>query len=95
MYADVVGNEKGYLVAMSQDTKDEPLVLPPGTQVILESAYDVADHFGVMGLWFVDLVGFDTSCPGAAYGTGEFMYIAVMLACNAKAACMHACLSYT
>ena len=62
-----MGNETGYLVAMSQDARQEPLVLAPGTRVILESAYDVADHFGVMGLWFVDLVRFDTSCPGTAY----------------------------
>ena len=62
-----MGNETGYLVAMSQDARQEPLVLAPGTGVTLESAYDVADHFGVMGLWFVDLVGFDASCPGTPY----------------------------
>ena len=45
-----MGNEKGYLVAMSLDAKTEPQVLQPGTVVTLESNYTAADHYGVMAL---------------------------------------------
>ena len=43
----------------------EPMVIQPGTVVRIEALYDSSvNHFGVMALWFLDLVSFDTSCPG-------------------------------
>ena len=45
-----MGNETGYLVAMSLDSRPEPLRLAPGTVVTLESNYTAEDHFGVMAL---------------------------------------------
>ena len=60
-----VGEERGYLVKMSQTAFDQPKQILPGTNVTIESEYDPsANHFGVMALFFVDLVDFDTSCPG-------------------------------
>ena len=65
-----VGEERGYLVKMSQTVFDQPKQILPGTNVTIESEYDAsANHFGVMALYFVDLVDFDTSCPGPVSGT--------------------------
>lgn len=62
---EAVGDEHGYLVAMSQTVMEEPKQILPGTIVTIESVYDSSlDHFGVMALFFLDLVDFDTSCPG-------------------------------
>ena len=59
------GNEQGYLVKMSEATMEAPLHILPGTNVTIESDYDASvDHFGVMALFFLDLVDFDKSCPG-------------------------------
>lgn len=60
-----VGNEQGYLVGMSQAVMETPLQMLPGQNVTIESNYDATDdHFGVMALFFLDLVGFNSSCPG-------------------------------
>lgn len=68
--ATAVGNEKGYLVSMSQAVMEEAVQISPGQNVMLESDYDVSeDHFGVMALFFLDLVGFDSSCPGPVTAT--------------------------
>ena len=48
---------------MSLDDKPEPVVLAPGTQVVLESVYATEDHFGVMALYFIDFVGFRPYLP--------------------------------
>ena len=65
-----VGDEQGYLVGMSQAVMQPPLQIQPGTTVTLESVYDASrSHFGVMALFFLDLVGFDTSCPGPVTAT--------------------------
>lgn len=65
-----VGEERGYLVKMSQTVFDQPKQILPGTNVTIESEYDSsANHFGVMALYFVDLVDFDTSCPGPVSAT--------------------------
>lgn len=62
-----VGDEDGYLVAMSRAAFSPPKQILPGTNVTIESVYDVSQsHFGVMALFFLDLVDFDTSCPGFA-----------------------------
>ena len=37
-------------MAMSLDSRPEPLLLAPGTVVTLESNYSAEDHFGVMAL---------------------------------------------
>jgi hypothetical protein len=45
--ADEVGNERGYLVEMAQDTLDEPYKMSPGQKVRLVSNYDArTDHYG-------------------------------------------------
>jgi hypothetical protein len=45
--ADEVGNERGYLVQMTQDTLDEPYKMSPGQKVRLVSNYDARmDHYG-------------------------------------------------
>lgn len=60
-----VGNERGYLVSMSQAVMQEAVQIQPGQNVTLVSDYNASeDHFGVMALFFLDLVGFDSSCPG-------------------------------
>lgn len=76
--ATAVGNEKGYLVSMSQAVMEQPVQIRPGQNVTLESVYDTSeDHFGVMALFFLDLVGFDSSCPGAVTAqTGKEHYLA-------------------
>lgn len=62
---DLPGNEQGYLVKMSEAVMQTPLHIQPGTNVTIESDYDASvDHFGVMALFFLDLVNFDKSCPG-------------------------------
>ena len=62
-----VGDEDGYLVAMSRAAFSPPKQILPGTNVTIESVYDVSqNHFGVMALFFLDLVDFDSSCPGFA-----------------------------
>lgn len=67
---EAVGDEHGYLVAMSQTVMEEPKQILPGTIVTIESVYDSSlDHFGVMALFFLDLVDFDTSCPGPVTAT--------------------------
>ena len=71
-----VGEERGYLVKMSQTVFDQPKQILPGANVTIESEYDPsANHFGVMALFFVDLVDFDTSCPGPVSATtGKLKY---------------------
>ncbi|KAL0040880.1 hypothetical protein WJX79_008506 [Trebouxia sp. C0005] len=67
-----VGDEDGYLVAMSRAAFSPPKQIMPGTNVTIESAYDVSqNHFGVMALFFLDLVDFDTRCPGFASGQAD------------------------
>ena len=44
------GNEKGYVVKMTDDTLSPPYKMMPGTRVRLESAYDGTERrTGVMG----------------------------------------------
>ena len=73
---DVPGNEKNYLVKMSEAAMQNPLYIQPGTNVTVESDYDASvDHFGVMALFFLDLVDFDKSCPGPiTASTGKHGY---------------------
>ena len=57
-----MGNERGYLVSMSQAVMQEAVQVQPRQNVTLVSDYDASeDHFGVMALFFLDLVGFDSS----------------------------------
>jgi hypothetical protein len=45
--ADEVGNERGYVVEMKDDTLAEPYELAPGQKVRLSSTYDaLQDHYG-------------------------------------------------
>ena len=69
----VAGDEQGYLVKMSEAALGNPKQILPGTNVTIESDYDASvDHFGVMALFFLDLVDFDQSCPGPVTAlTGE------------------------
>ena len=47
-----VGDEDGYLVAMSRAAFSPPKQILPGTNVTIESVYDVSqNHFGVMALF--------------------------------------------
>ncbi len=72
---DAVGDERGYLVAMSKAVMQQPKRIMPGTNVTIESVYDPSvDHFGVMSLFFLDLVDFDTSCPGPVTATTGELY---------------------
>ncbi|KAL0020529.1 hypothetical protein WJX79_005453 [Trebouxia sp. C0005] len=65
-----VGEESGYLVKMSQTVFDQPKQIQPGTNVTIESEYDPSEnHFGVMALFFLDLMDFNTSCPGPVIAT--------------------------
>ncbi|DBA84449.1 TPA: hypothetical protein ACH3X1_006082 [Trebouxia sp. C0004] len=65
-----VGEESGYLVKMSQTVFDQPKLIQPGTNVTIESEYNPSEnHFGVMALFFLDLVDFNTSCPGPVTAT--------------------------
>jgi hypothetical protein len=67
---ETVGEESGYLVKMSQTVFDQPKQILPGTNVTIESEYDPSEnHFGVMALFFLDLVDFNTSCPGPVTAT--------------------------
>ncbi len=67
---ETVGEESGYLVKMSQTVFDQPKQIQPGTNVTIESDYDPSEnHFGVMALFFLDLVDFNTSCPGPVTAT--------------------------
>ena len=67
---ETVGEESGYLVKMSQTVFDQPKQIQPGTNVTIESEYDPSEnHFGVMALFFLDLVDFNTSCPGPVTAT--------------------------
>ena len=70
---DVIGNESGFLVAMSQQVFSEPMEVTPGMVVTIEAEY-AADqpHYGVMALWFLTLAGFNESCPGPN-ATGMFI----------------------
>lgn len=50
MRAGEAGNEKGYVVKMTDDTLATPYKIMPGTRVRLESAYDgTSRRTGVMG----------------------------------------------
>ena len=50
MRAGEAGNEKGYVVKMTDDTLSTPYKIMPGTRVRLESAYDGTERrTGVMG----------------------------------------------
>lgn len=67
-----VGNEKGYVVAMSKCVFREPKIIKKGEIVTLEATYNVGSedprtwntgyHDGVMGLWF--MVGEHCATPG-------------------------------
>ena len=75
---ETVGEESGYLVKMSQTVFDQPKQIQPGTNVTIESDYDPSEnHFGVMALFFLVLVDFNTSCPGPVIATtgNAFLYI--------------------
>ena len=62
---DMPGNEQGYLVEMNETVMAQPKMIQPGQIMMLESVYDASvNHYGVMALAFLDLVGFDSSCPG-------------------------------
>lgn len=69
----VAGDESGYLVKMSEAVMETPLQILPGTNVTIESDYDSSvDHFGVMALFFLEMVNFNKSCPGVVTAsTGE------------------------
>ena len=73
----VPGNEQGYLVKMSEAVTETPKLIMPGTNVTIESDYDAStDHFGVMALFFLDLVYFDKSCPGPlTTSTGNALHV--------------------
>ena len=46
-----VGNEKGYVVKMTDDVLSPPYKIAPGTKLRIESAYDgTQQRTGVMGL---------------------------------------------
>lgn len=54
MRAGEAGNEKGYVVKMTDDTLSPPYKIMPGTRVRLESAYDGTERrTGVMGCVFI------------------------------------------
>ena len=42
-------------MAMSKQARTEPLVLPAGTVVTLESSYRAENHYGVMALYALAL----------------------------------------
>ena len=44
--AEEIGNEDGYLVAMSMHAREEPLVIPPGTNVTMQAIYRPEQHYG-------------------------------------------------
>jgi len=58
----VVGNEAGYVVAMSATMHDPPYMLQPGQQVTLSAAYDASQPYGgVMSLLALQLSNFTAS----------------------------------
>lgn len=62
-HAGVAGNEKGYVVKMTDDVLSPPYVIKPGTKVRIESAYDGTQHrTGVMGLVNAWVAGLSTPC---------------------------------
>lgn len=57
------GNEKGYVVKMTDDVLSPPYKIAPGTKVRLESAYDGTQRrTGVMGLVNAWVTGLSTPC---------------------------------
>ena len=65
MRAGEAGNEKGYVVKMTDDTLATPYKIMPGTRVRLESAYDgTSRRTGVMGCAPLnDCSVYEISCP--------------------------------
>ncbi|BDA50792.1 hypothetical protein COCOBI_17-0100 [Coccomyxa sp. Obi] len=63
--ADTPGEEKGYLVEMTDDTLVPPYPLKPGQHVTIVSEYNAdKNHYGVMGLWALSVTKWDPTCPG-------------------------------
>ena len=57
------GNEKGYVVKMTDEVLSPPYKIAPGTKVRLESAYDGTQRrTGVMGLVNAWVTGLSTPC---------------------------------
>ena len=80
----VAGNEQGYLVKMSEAALGHPKQIMPGANVTIESDYDASvDHFGVMALFFLDLVDFDKSCPGPVTAFTGALYFVCKVCCIA------------
>ena len=52
----VPGNEKGYLVAMTEDRLTEPYTLQPGQKIRVEAVYDSSENYG--GVMSILVVGF-------------------------------------
>eukprot|EP00890_Picochlorum_soloecismus_P000437 jgi/Picsp_1/1394/NSC_04873-R1_mtn19-like protein len=52
----VPGNEKGYLVAMTEDRLTEPYPLQPGQKIRVEAVYDSSEDYG--GVMSILVVGF-------------------------------------
>ena len=46
MRADVAGNESDFLVAMSKEVKDKPVIIPAGTSVTFDAVYKPETHYG-------------------------------------------------
>ncbi|BDA50791.1 hypothetical protein COCOBI_17-0080 [Coccomyxa sp. Obi] len=68
--ADTPGQEKGYLVEMTDDTLVPPYPLKPGQNVTIVSKYNAdKNHFGVMALWILTVTNWDPTCPGGAPAT--------------------------
>ncbi len=62
-HAGMPGNEKGYVVKMTDEVLSPPYVIKPGTKVRIESAYDGTQRrTGVMGLVNAWVAGLSTPC---------------------------------
>ncbi|EIE27161.1 hypothetical protein COCSUDRAFT_55184 [Coccomyxa subellipsoidea C-169] len=65
-HIDTAGQEKGYLVRMTDDTLVPPYPLKPGQNVTIVSKYSADDrHYGVMALWILTVTNWDPTCPGS------------------------------